>query len=113
MAWVSDNTQKGICAGADAGSSITMHAGPVFSRAHWDDATRTAGFLLQRAAPWLGARVKHFQTHRWKFSQPTHIHDEPVLSVRCPAQLAFAGDAFGGARVEGATLSGLAAAACV
>jgi len=113
MAWVADNTQKGICAEADAGSSITMHAGPDFSRAHWDDAIRTAGFLLQKAAPWLGARVKHFQTHRWKFSQPTHIHDEPVLSVRCPAQLAFAGDAFGGPRVEGAALSGLAAAACL
>jgi renalase len=113
LAWVADNTQKGICAEAGAGSSITLHAGPAFSRAHWNDATQTAGFLLQRAAPWLGARVKHFQTHRWRFSQPTHIHDEPALSVHCPEQLVFAGDAFGGPRVEGATLSGLAAAACV
>jgi hypothetical protein len=113
LAWVADNTQKGICPGAGAGSSITLHAGPDFSRAHWDDATRTAGFLLQKVAPWLGARVKHFQTHRWRFSQPTHIHNEPALSVHCPEQLVFAGDAFGGPRVEGATLSGLAAAACV
>ena len=113
LAWVADNTQKGICADPGAGSSITLHARPDFSRAHWDDATRTAGFLLQKAAPWLGARVKHFQTHRWRFSQPTHIHNEPALSVRCPEQLVFAGDAFGGPRVEGATLSGLGAGACV
>jgi len=113
LAWVADNTQKGICSEAGAGSSITLHAGPAFSRAHWDDATQTAGFLLQRAAPWLGARVKHFQAHRWRFSQPTHIHNEPALKVHFPEQLVFAGDAFGGARVEGATLSGLAAGACV
>ena len=113
VAWVADNTQKGICAEAGAGSSITLHAGPDFSRAHWDHATRTAGFLLQKAAPWLGARVKHFQTHRWRFSQPTHIHDDLVLSVHRPAPLILAGDAFGGPRVEGATLSGLAAAACL
>jgi predicted NAD/FAD-dependent oxidoreductase len=113
LAWVADNTQKGICTEAGIGSSITLHAGPEFSRSHWGDATQTAGILLQRAAPWLGARVKQFQTHRWRFARPTHVHDEPLLSLRCPAQLLFAGDAFGGSRVEGAVLSGLAAAACI
>ena len=113
LAWGADNTQKGICGETGAGSSITLHAGPDFSRDHWNDAKRAAGFLLQEAVPWLGTRVEHFQTHRWKFSQPTHIHIDPVLSLHYPAQLVFAGDAFGGPRVEGATLSGLAAAACL
>ena len=113
IAWLADNTVKGTCLGANGGCSITLHADADFSRAHWSDATQAASFLLQKVAPWLGARVKHFQTHRWLFSQPTHIHRDPVLSVHCPAQLVFAGDAFGGPRVEGAALSGLAAAACL
>ena len=113
VAWLADNTQKGICAEAGAGSSITLHAGPNFSREYWDETARAVGFLLQEAAPWLGTSVKHFQTHRWRFAKPNRIHPDPVLSVYCPAPLVFAGDAFGGPRVEGATLSGLAAAGCL
>lgn len=111
IAWLADNTQKGICSGEATGSSITLHAGPDFSRTHWDDASRVGSFLLQTAAPWLGSRAKILHTHRWRFSQPTHAHNEPILSVSSPGRLVFAGDAFGGSRVEGAALSGLAAAA--
>jgi renalase len=113
LAWVADNTRKGTCSGTEGNGSITLHAGADFSRTNWNNATQAGDFLLQMAAPWLGARVKHFQIHRWRFSRPKYIHHDPVLSVRCPAQLVFAGDAFGGQRVEGAVLSGLAAAACL
>lgn len=113
IAWLADNTLKGTCLGANGGCSITLHAGAEFSRGHWTHATQAAAFLLQKASPWLGARVKEFQTHQWRYSQPTYIHHDPVLFERGPAPLAFAGDAFGGPRVEGAALSGLAAAACL
>ena len=113
LAWLADNTQKGLAAGAQNGSSVTLHAGPEFSRSHWEFAHQAAEFLLQQAAPWLGRSVKSYETHRWKFSQPTHIHHEPALCVSSPGRLVFAGDAFGGGRVEGAALSGLAAAACL
>lgn len=113
LAWIADNTQKGMCSAAGGGSSITLHAGPEFSREHWEDAAKGAGLLLQRAEPWFGTQVRSYQTHRWRFSKPTHMHDEPVLRVSAPAPLVFAGDAFGGSRVEGAALSGLAAAECL
>ena len=101
VAWVADNTQKGVCAEAGTGSCITLHAGPNLSRDNWSDATRAAGVLLQKADTWLGSQVERFQTHRWRFSKPTHIHNDPVLSMHCPEQLVLAGDAFGGARVGG------------
>ena len=113
IAWLADNTLKGTCLGANGGCSITLHADAEFSRGHWTHATQASAFLLQKASPWLGARVKEFQTHQWRYSQPTYIHHDPVLFVRSPAPLAFAGDAFGGPRVEGAALSGLAAATCL
>ena len=113
ITWLADNTVKGTCLGADGACSVTLHAGPAFSREHWSDAIQAAGLLLQQADPWLGARVKEFQVHQWRYSQPTYIHHDPVLFVRSPAPLAFAGDAFGGPRVEGVALSGLAAAACL
>ena len=113
IAWLADNTVKGTCLAANGGCSITLHADAEFSRGHWTHATEAAAFLLQKASSWLGARVKEFQTHQWRYSQPTYIHHDPALFVRSPAPLAFAGDAFGGPRVEGAVLSGLAAAACL
>ena len=113
LAWLADNTQKGLSSEAQNGSNVTLHAGPEFSRSHWEFAPQAAEFLLHQAAPWLGTSVKSYETHRWKFSQPTHIHHEPAFNLSSPGRLVFAGDAFGGSRVEGAALSGLAAAACL
>jgi predicted NAD/FAD-dependent oxidoreductase len=54
--------------------------------------------------------VRRWQAHRWRYSQPRTPHAEACLLVESPAPLVFAGDAFGQPRLEGAFLSGLAAA---
>ena len=72
-----------------------------------------ASLLLARAeqAGWLAQRdVQLVQTKLWRYAQPAVLHPERTLYTDNPAPLAFAGDAFCHARVEGAALSGLAAA---
>ena len=106
--WIADNTQKGVSNGAAA---LTVHARADFSRdyleAPQEDAAR---LLLEAAGPWLGGEITAWQLHRWRYSRPVEAGQRPAcLFSRQPA-LAIAGDAFGGSRLEGAFLSGLAAA---
>ena len=112
ISWMADNQCKGVSSGA--GAAVTIHAGPQFSRAHWEtpDAEVTAT-LLAAAAPWLDSVPVQTQLHRWRYSLPLRVHPERCVVVRETAPLAFAGDAFGGPRVEGAALSGLAAGAAL
>ena len=108
IAWMADNQRKRISAAP--GSAVTIHAGPEFSRIHWDapeDGVTAA--LVAVAAPWLGSAPVQTQLHRWRYSLPLRLHPERCVVLRQPAPLVFAGDAFGGPRVEGAALSGLAA----
>ncbi|MFN0149422.1 MAG: NAD(P)/FAD-dependent oxidoreductase [bacterium] len=110
LAWIADNRVKGISPEA---TTLTLHAGPVFSRAQWDsDLDGLARFLLEQARPWLGTEASDWQVHRWLYSQPTVTHPNRCVSIPdCGAPLVLCGDAFGGPRVEGAALSGIAAAA--
>jgi predicted NAD/FAD-dependent oxidoreductase len=69
--------------------------------------------LLAAAADWLGAGVRTFQVHGWRYSQPKFRDTEPCVLVNHAPPLALAGDAFGGGGVEGAALSGRAAAQAI
>ena len=106
--WIADNTHKGV---SEGGAALTIHARADFSRRHFDAATdHVAAMLLETAKDWLGGPAVAWQVHRWRYSRPVPA-DRPVcLFTQQPACLAVAGDAFGGSRVEGAFLSGLAAA---
>ncbi len=106
--WMADNQQKGI---SDV-PAVTIHSGPEFTHAHYeDDRDAVAKLLIEAARPQLGeAQVVAYQVQRWRYSQPSNMHPEKTLFTADPAPVAFAGDAFDGARVEGAAVSGMAAA---
>ncbi|MDQ3327896.1 MAG: FAD-dependent oxidoreductase [Chloroflexota bacterium] len=106
--WLADNRRKGASPQA---SAITIHAGPCFSREHWDRTDDEVGAaLLETVNHFVDSRVRVVRTRRWRYSQPVEARAEPCLVAAETPPLVFAGDAFGGAKVEGAALSGLAAA---
>lgn len=106
--WIADNRAKGICPN---GFGVTIHATPHFSRDYLDkDPAVVGSVLLGMAHDWLAANVLDSQVHFWRYAQPVRTYPRPCLYVSEPAPLVFAGDAFGGPRIEGAALSGLAAA---
>lgn len=110
LLWMADNQRKGIA--SEGGALVTIHAGQDFSRENLESPElHVTATMSEAATPWLGSPIEHAQLHRWRYSIPLRVHPEPCLLVPDPAPLAFAGDAFGGPRVEAAALSGLAAAA--
>lgn len=68
-----------------------------------------AALLLPEVQPWLCGSVVSTTLHRWRYSEPKTTHPEPCVWLPDLA-LGFAGDAFGGPKVEGAGSSGLALA---
>jgi predicted NAD/FAD-dependent oxidoreductase len=109
--WIGDNQRKGI---SDL-PAITVHAGPKWSRAHFEDAeAEITRQLISLAGDRLGAdlfdRVVDSSLARWRYSWVTNAHPEPFLAASEDPALLFCGDAFGQPKVEGAALSGLAAA---
>jgi len=100
--WIADNHSKGI---STVSNAVTIHAGPKFSLEHWDKNAEDVAIKLLD-----GLNATAWKLHRWKYSKPTVTHPDPCFVVTAPVPLILAGDAFGQARVEGAALSGLAAA---
>ena len=106
IAWLGDNQQKGI----SEVPAVTIHATPEYSEENWGrDRSMVARELLQAAQPRLGSAVINFQIHGWRYSRPKAKVSETCWVVSYDPFLVLAGDAFGGASVEGAALSGLAA----
>lgn len=107
IGWMADNHLKG----ASAVPAVTLHATADFSRTHWEASDETVVAELLSSAG-LSARplADQFHVQRWRFARPTTIHPERCLVAGGVPPLVFAGDAFDGAKVEGAALSGTAAA---
>lgn len=109
FSWIGDNAAKGI----SSVPAVTFHANPQWSADHWEDSTEHGrAALLEAARPYLGdATVIVAEYKKWRFATPRSLWPEPYLvSPADPGTLVFAGDAFAGPKVEGAVLSGLAAA---
>jgi photolyase PhrII len=111
LTWVARNSTKpNRPANAE---HIILHAGHAWTAANWErDADEVANELL--AAFWQASGIPpqpatYLRAHRWKYAIPI---DPP--RERCffdsPSGIAACGDWAGGPRVEGAFLSGMAAA---
>jgi renalase len=108
LSWAADNSSKFR---RDEPSRVTLHASPAFSRAHWDAAPEAiANQMITAARDLLRANVTEWHFHRWRYSAPVSVDPKRCLMSRTPAPIVYAGDAFGGPRIEGAWLSGQAAA---
>lgn len=108
--WMADNHVKGV----SAVPAVTIHATAEFSRSHWDAtdddiAEELLGAAALDANVVPGAR----SIQRWRYARPSVEHPERCLVIDGPRPLVCAGDAFGGAKVEGAALSGAAAARAI
>jgi len=105
FSFIADNAIKGISSAV----ALTLHANPQFSLEHWDAPQQDVhDLLLTRAKPWIGdATVVTSQVKKWRFATPLTIWQERYWANE---MIVLAGDAFGGPKIEGAALSGLAAA---
>ncbi len=108
--WIGDNQAKGT----SSSPAVTLHTRPDVALARWDDDRETlTSDLLMAASPWLGpVEVLAASLHRWRYATPVDPHPDRCLASD-DGHLVIAGDAFGGPRVEGAFLSGLAAAEAI
>jgi predicted NAD/FAD-dependent oxidoreductase len=106
--WISDNRRKGI---SDV-LVLTAQASASYSRLLWDRTDEEiASALRVDVMPIIGeqSQIVEIEIKRWRYAQVTSTHSERFLMAEGLPNLVFAGDAFGGPRVEGAVLSGLAA----
>jgi predicted NAD/FAD-dependent oxidoreductase len=107
VGWIADNQAKGI----SPIPAITLHATGAFSLVHWEDDRRETGnILLNAAEPWLRSNVIEYQVHAWPYSRAVSLEQSSYLALHPCPPLLIAGDAFAAPRVEGAALSGWAAA---
>lgn len=108
--WAADNQAKGVSPNVAA---VTLHLSPDFSAQHYGCTDAEVLELVRaEAEDLIGAPIAGATLHRWKFSLARTTDSEPFIWLP-ESRLGFAGDAFGGPRVEGAALSGLALAGCV
>ncbi len=111
LSWAARNSTKHRRSHDD--EHVVIHAGPEWTKQHWeDDPNDVAQMMLNefwRVTGISATTHNHLRSHRWKYAIPTDpaadgfFADETVTAVAC-------GDWASGARVEGAFLSGVAAA---
>ena len=104
---LADNQIKGI----SELPCITIQSSPEFADLHWDSKDEVRGSLMIEAvANHLKSPVDAYVCHRWGFALSEEGYTNPYF-YNPEYNLALAGDAFSGGRVEGAALSGIKAAA--
>lgn len=105
--WIADDAHKGV----SPVPAVTVHASPAFSRARLEEPPRDwLRDLLAAATEHLASPVGDAMGHRWRFARPTRTSDDGFLLASESPPVVVAGEAFAGARVEGAFRSGVQAA---
>ncbi len=106
---VVDNSSKGV----GSSPSLTAHASSDWSRAHWDDPDTDALMeLVALVDAELGTSLLvEPQLKRWRYATPVSTLSDRFMALEHHGggAIVLAGDAFGGPKIEGAYLSGLAA----
>lgn len=112
LAFVTDNRAKGI----SEVPAVTIHLSNALSEMLWNapDAEILERALRLAAGP-LGAigGLHAHQIQRWRYAGPVEVWPEPTVVWGSDPVIALAGEAFAGPKVEGAFLSGRAAAEAV
>lgn len=111
LSWVAcDSSKPGRRADAE---TWVLHAAPGWSEAHLEDQPElVAAALLGAFGEALARRVDrpgHLRAHRWRYALPLADIEERCLMDES-GSIVVCGDWCGGPRIEGAVLSGLAAA---
>jgi len=113
LAWAARDSSK---PGRAPGERWVLHATPAWSARELErDPAELAPLLLAAFARELGGPLPplaHLEAHRWRFASPGRPV-ELARPVDLERGLVLAGDWLGGGRIEGAYLSGLAAAEAV
>jgi predicted NAD/FAD-dependent oxidoreductase len=106
LSWLGDNQSKGLC----EVPALTLHGTPEWSVENWEasDADVVAELATAARDFWSG-EIMASSVARWKFSKPIEPREDGCHVIG-EKNLIFAGDAFGGAKVEGAWTSGRSAA---
>lgn len=107
-----DNATKGI----SPVPAATFHAAHSLSAELWDRSDAEILASLRPAAQDLlgGASIIDVQVKKWRYAGPVEPWpDRCAVIATSPGPVVVAGDAFGGPKVEGAFLSGLAAAEAI
>jgi len=106
LSWLGDNALKGL----SPVPALTLHGAPAWSEANWEASNEeVVRELSQAARPFWSGEILASSVARWKYSKPIEPRQDGCQTWR-EQRLVFAGDAFGGAKVEGAWTSGRSAA---
>ncbi len=109
ISWIANNRQKGI----SNVTVITAQANAEFSERMYGESDERILTAIRDEMRYLlpfTVRIREAQLRRWRYSQPKTTYPQACLLAKGLPGLVFAGDAFGGPRIEGAVLSGMAAA---
>ncbi|MFT7610622.1 MAG: renalase [Candidatus Aldehydirespiratoraceae bacterium] len=111
LSFVSDNQSKGV----SPVPAVTVHLSNQRSEERWtasdDD---IVAFGEERVADLLGdASIVSAQVQRWRYAGPVSVYPAATVVWGDRPVVALAGEAFAGPKVEGAFLSGVAAAEAV
>lgn len=108
LSWGADNYQKGI---SPVSGAVTLHATAEFSRRQFDaDPELVASEMLRSADLGTPQEAAAWQLKKWRYATPVNPLMSGYKALDPDGTLLLAGDAFAGARVEGAWISGVTAA---
>ena len=107
VAWLADNQHKGT----SELPAATIHSSAEFARYHLEkDPEVWPQQLVAQATTDLHGRVVATEPHRWRYAEPQTTFDTGAIMIDGAIPIDLAGEVFARAKIEGAFLSGFAAA---